>query len=86
MHTPESTGRGSVSDLTANGGETITASFTVINTGAGTDVPQLYLTEAPGETRLGLLEFEWVQLRPGESRQVMITMQRGSRRRKRKEA
>src|SRR5690606_26676825 len=39
------------SDLEVDGGETITASFTVSNTGdrAGADVPQLYLTEAGGE-------------------------------------
>jgi len=36
-------------------------------------VPQLYLTEAPGEKRLCLLGFERVQLRPGKSRHVTIT-------------
>lgn len=58
--------------LEVGGGETITASFTVTNTGQrdGADVPQLYLTEAPGEKRMRLLGFERVQLRPGESRRV----------------
>jgi beta-glucosidase len=40
----------SYSDLKLSGGETITAGFTVTNTGKrdGADVPQLYLTEAGG--------------------------------------
>ena len=39
--------------LEATGGETVTAGFTVTNTGEhrGADVPQLYLTEAAGESR-----------------------------------
>jgi beta-glucosidase len=55
-------------DLEVSGGETLTASFTVTNTGKheGTDVPQLYLTDAPGERRMRLLGFERVPLRPGE--------------------
>jgi beta-glucosidase len=58
-----------------NGGETITASFTVTNTGGrdGADVPQLYLTNAPDEKRMRLLGFERVELAPGESRQVTLT-------------
>ena len=39
----------------------------------GADVPQLYLTEAPGEKKMRLLGFERVQLRPGESRRVTLT-------------
>jgi beta-glucosidase len=41
-------------DLKVNGGETITATFTVTNTGkvAGADVPQVYLTDAAGQWRL----------------------------------
>jgi beta-glucosidase len=55
-------------DLKVSGGETIKATFTVTNTGKreGADVPQLYLTDAPGEKRMRLLGFERVQLRPGE--------------------
>src|SRR5690606_8448866 len=58
------------SDLKVEGGETLTASFTVKNTGerAGADVPQIYLTEP----RMRLLGFERVELQPGEARRVSI--------------
>src|SRR5215472_15294213 len=58
----------SYGDLQVSGGETITATFTVTNTGQreGADVPQLYLTDAPGERRMRLIGFERVELRPGE--------------------
>ncbi|WP_349258589.1 beta-glucosidase [Steroidobacter sp.] len=61
-------------DLEVEGGDTITASFTVTNTGQreGADVPQLYLTSAPGEERMRLLGFERVELGPGEMRRVSI--------------
>jgi beta-glucosidase len=57
--------------LELTGGETVTATFTVTNTGAraGADVPQLYLT-AP---RTRLLAFERVELEPGRSRRVTLT-------------
>jgi beta-glucosidase len=63
------------SDLSVQGGETISARFTVTNTGdrAGADVPQLYLTEAAGDRRMRLLGFERVELQPGESRRVTLT-------------
>jgi beta-glucosidase len=63
------------SDLKVSGGDSITASFTVTNTGkrAGADVPQIYLTEAAGEKRVRLLGFERVVLKPGESREVELT-------------
>jgi beta-glucosidase len=61
-------------DLEVEGGDTVTATFTVTNTGerAGADVPQLYLTEP----RMRLLGFERVELEPGESRQVTVTADR----------
>jgi beta-glucosidase len=54
-------------DLELAGGGTVTARFTVTNTGerAGADVPQLYLTAVGGEQRMRLLAFERVELEPG---------------------
>jgi beta-glucosidase len=62
------------SDLAVEGGDTVTARFTVTNAGSrdGADVPQLYLTAAPGDERLRLLGFERVELAPGEAREVTI--------------
>jgi beta-glucosidase len=62
-------------DLAVTGGDTVTATFTVTNTGEreGADVAQLYLTEAAGEARLRLLGFERVELGPGERRTVTVT-------------
>ena len=61
--------------LEVSGGETITATFTVTNTGErdGADVPQLYLTSAAGDERMRLLGFERVELGAGESRSVTVT-------------
>ncbi len=58
-------------DLKVSGGDTVTASFTVVNTGdrGGADVPQLYLT---GAQRQRLLGFERIELDPGETRRVTI--------------
>ncbi len=63
------------SDLEVEGGDTITATFTVTNTGdrEGADVPQLYLTAAVGEPRMRLLGFERVALQPGQSRSMTVT-------------
>ena len=60
------------SDLEVEGSDTITATFTITNTGdrAGADVPQLYVTDP----RTRLLGFERVELQPGESRKVMLTV------------
>ncbi|WP_217424040.1 beta-glucosidase [Agromyces sp. Marseille-P2726] len=62
-------------DLHVDGGDTITATFTVTNVGdrAGADVPQLYLTDVAGEARRRLLGFERVELQPGESRELSLT-------------
>ncbi|ODQ98273.1 glycosyl hydrolase [Mycobacterium intermedium] len=61
-------------DLVVTGGETVVASVDVRNVGdrAGADVPQLYLTGAPGGPRLRLLGFERVDLEPGQSHRVSI--------------
>ncbi len=63
------------SDLQVRGGDTVTATFTVANTGdrQGADVPQVYLTSAPDGARLRLLGFERVELNPGESKRVTVT-------------
>jgi beta-glucosidase len=67
--------RFSYENLKVSGGETITATFTVTNTGkrAGADVPQVYLTDAAGAKRMRLLGFERVELEPGESKEVTVT-------------
>lgn len=61
--------------LELDGGDTVTATFTVTNTGkrAGADVPQVYLVDAPDGKRMRLLGFERVELQPGESRKVTMT-------------
>jgi len=61
--------------LKVEGGNTVTATFTVTNTGkrAGADVPQLYLVDAPDGKRMRLLGFERVELKPGESRKVTLS-------------
>jgi beta-glucosidase len=62
-------------DLSVAGGDTVSASFSVRNTGtrAGSDVPQLYLSAAPDGKRRRLLGFERVTLAPGESRHVELS-------------
>jgi len=61
-------------DLAVTGGDTVRASFSVVNVGdrSGADIPQLYLTAAPDEQRLRLLGFERVELEPGAVRRVTI--------------
>ncbi|HMN71513.1 MAG TPA: glycoside hydrolase family 3 C-terminal domain-containing protein [Rhodoblastus sp.] len=67
----------SYSDLKIAGGDTIVATFTLTNTGkmTGADVPQLYLVEAPDEKRMRLLGFQRVELTPGESREITLTVE-----------
>lgn len=62
------------SGLKVAGGKTLTASFTVTNTGAraGTDTPQLYLTAGPRRRQQRLIGWTTVTLKPGESREVII--------------
>ncbi|MGZ4530592.1 MAG: glycoside hydrolase family 3 C-terminal domain-containing protein, partial [Mycobacterium sp.] len=61
-------------DLAVTGGDTVTASLSVVNVGdrAGADVPQLYLTAAPDGRCLRLLGFERVELEPGAGCRVTI--------------
>ena len=61
-------------DLTVGGGDTVTAGFTVHNTGdrVGADIPQLYLTAGPDGKRLRLLGFQRVELEPGKNCRVTI--------------
>ena len=61
-------------NLKVSGGDTVTATFTVTNTGKreGADVPQLYLTGVGEAKRMRLLGFERVELKPGESKEVML--------------
>src|SRR5262245_8553592 len=61
-------------DLKLSRGETISATFTLTNTGkaAGADVPQVYLTDPPEGRRMRLLGFERVELAPGASKTVTI--------------
>jgi beta-glucosidase len=60
--TSRSSPTGALPSRLLSGGETITASFTVTNTGQreGADVPQLYLTNTPDEKRMRLIGFEHV--------------------------
>src|SRR5262245_59653845 len=64
----------SYSGFSVTGGKTVTAKFTVTNTGqrAGADVPQVYLTDVAGEKLMRLLGFERVELAPGASRTVTL--------------
>ncbi len=62
-------------NLAVRGGETVTATFTVTNSGAreGADVPQLYLIDAAGDKRMRLIGFDRVVLKPGESKRVTLS-------------
>lgn len=64
------------SDLKVKGGNNVTASFTVKNTGAkdGADVPQLYLVNQAGKAVKRLAGFSKVALKAGESRTVSVAV------------
>jgi beta-glucosidase len=57
-----------------SGGRTLSATFTVTNTGSrrGTDTPQLYLTRRLGTSAMRLLGWAQVTLAPGETRRLRI--------------
>lgn len=63
--------------LALDGGETVTASFDVTNTGdrPGVDTPQVYATvmAADGQPSLRLIGWARVVLAPGETRRVTVT-------------
>lgn len=65
------------SNLAVTGGDTVTVAFDVTNTGsqAGKDTPQVYLTNAAGETAR-LIGFSKVDLKPGETKHVTLTADR----------
>jgi beta-glucosidase len=61
-------------DLRISGGETLTATFSVTNTGSrpGIDTPQLYLTKKLGVPEMRLLGWSKVTLAPGATRTVTV--------------
>lgn len=65
----------SYSDLKVTGGDTLSFSFKVTNTGkmAGKTAPQVYLTATPSEATKRLLGFAKVDLAPGESKTVTLS-------------
>jgi len=62
-------------NLKVAGGETLTVSFDVTNTGQrpGKDAPQVYLTGAAGQVTQRLIGFDKIELKPGETRRVTVT-------------
>jgi beta-glucosidase len=62
-------------NLKVTGGDALTVSFDVTNTGQrpGKDAPQVYLTNAAGKPLQRLIGFEKVELKPGETRRVTVT-------------
>jgi beta-glucosidase len=63
------------SNLKVEGGQSVTVSFDVANTGKaeGKDAPQVYLTGAAGKPLQRLIGFDKVSLKPGETRRVTLT-------------
>jgi beta-glucosidase len=68
------------SGLTVKNGDALTVSFTVKNTGkrAGTEIAQVYasLPDAAGEPPKRLIDWACVELAPGESKQVSLSVPR----------
>ncbi|HTE39687.1 MAG TPA: beta-glucosidase [Steroidobacteraceae bacterium] len=62
------------SDLQVVGGQTLTVSFTVKNTGsrAGKDAPQVYVTQRAGRAGQRLIGFSKIELAPGASTKVSL--------------
>ncbi|MDE2112464.1 MAG: glycoside hydrolase family 3 C-terminal domain-containing protein [Alphaproteobacteria bacterium] len=62
-------------NLSVDGGKTLTVSFDVTNTGdrAGADVPQVYLISEAGQPQLRLIGFSRVRLAPGQTKHVSLT-------------
>lgn len=60
--------------LRVKGGDTLTVSFEVTNTGTlqGKDAPQIYLAGAAGQKLRRLIGFEKIDLKPGERRTVTV--------------
>ncbi|ESQ88693.1 beta-glucosidase family protein [Asticcacaulis benevestitus] len=65
----------SYTDLKVTGGQTVSVSFTVTNTGklSGKDTPQVYLSHTPGAKIQRLIGFSKVDLMPGQSQTVTLT-------------
>jgi beta-glucosidase len=61
--------------LKTTGGQGLSVSFTVTNTGrrAGIETPQLYLSRGPHRSQQRLIAFSRVALKPGESRRITLT-------------
>ena len=61
-------------NLKVEGGDTLSVSFDVRNAGkvAGSDVPQLYLTDAVGTARMRLIGWDRVSLQPGATAHVTL--------------
>jgi beta-glucosidase len=66
----------SYSDLKVVGGDTLTVSFKVTNTGdvAGKAAPQVYLNRTPNESLKRLIGFSKLALAPGESQTVTLSV------------
>jgi beta-glucosidase len=64
------------SNLIVRKGKTLTAAFTITNTGDrdGMDAPKLYLIDSPTGAAQRLIAFEKVLLRPKESRTATVTL------------